>query len=91
MGASGNHFHFIFAHHLTWDQPRPHTSSMIFSLGSPTSVVSGRGRGIYSSRKPYLGGGGKYSYLQPETGKIIRTWEIFAQILIKSKIFLNTC
>jgi hypothetical protein len=59
MGASGNHFHFIFAHHLTWDQPRPHTSSMIFSLGSPTSVVSGRGRGIYSSRKPYLGGGGE--------------------------------
>jgi hypothetical protein len=56
--ASGNHFHFIFihlfTHHLTWDQPRPHTSSVIFSLGLPTSVLSGRGRGSRQRLSPTL-------------------------------------
>jgi hypothetical protein len=51
--ASGNHFHFNFTHHhLTLDQPRPHTSSMIFSLGSPTSVLSGRDRGSRQRLSP---------------------------------------
>ena len=43
---------FILFSLINWDQPRPHTSSMIFSLGSPTSVLSGRGRGSRQRLSP---------------------------------------